>query len=180
MFLSALSGAYIPSLVSRLLCCFFRWCFQDYGFLQLVLVWCGRVCFFEVFSATVKRLEDTWSAIGFSPVKRSDLRCVVLRPAVCRRVDLFLFCGLVVKLSCVGGLSLLEAHSRFTWLSSRKPPVVLMVMVTISSVLSFELSVLWDLSFKFYTLVWLFMCPVCGFKGPFLWDLVSLLMGVSF
>ncbi|CAN6913532.1 unnamed protein product, partial [Brassica oleracea] len=57
-----------------------------------------------LFFATVKRPEDTLVATGFSP------------------------------LSCVGGLSLLEAHPCFVWLSSCKPPVVLRFMVTISSV----------------------------------------------
>ncbi|KAF3533460.1 hypothetical protein DY000_02037644, partial [Brassica cretica] len=36
----------------------------------------------RLFFATVKRPEDTLVATGFSPVKRSDLRCIVLRPAV--------------------------------------------------------------------------------------------------
>ncbi|CAG7898372.1 unnamed protein product, partial [Brassica rapa] len=62
------------------------------------------VCFFEVFSATVKRPEDTLVATGFSP------------------------------LSNVSGLSLLEAHPCFIWLSPCKSPVVLRFMVTISSV----------------------------------------------
>ncbi|CAF1932735.1 unnamed protein product, partial [Brassica oleracea] len=62
------------------------------------------VCFFEVFSATVKRPEDTLVATGFSP------------------------------LSSVDGLSLLEVHPRFAWKSPCKPPVALRFMVTISSV----------------------------------------------
>ena len=80
---------------------------------------------------------------------RSSSCCVVWR------VDLFLFFGLVVKLSYVCGLSLLEALPRFVWLSPRKHPVVLMVMVSISSVLSFELSVLWV--FESRSLPW-FVC----------------------
>lgn len=93
-------------------------------------------------------------------------------------VDLFLFFGLVVKLSCVGGLSLLEVHPRFVWLSPCKLPVVLSFMVIISSVLSFELSVMWE--FKFRNLPGC-LCAPCvglripfyGFLFPFLWDLVS-------
>ncbi|CAN7071026.1 unnamed protein product, partial [Brassica oleracea var. botrytis] len=56
------------------------------------------------FFATVKRPKDTLVATGFSP------------------------------LSCVGGLSLLEVHPRFVWLSPCKLPVVLSFMVIISSV----------------------------------------------
>ncbi|CAN7015377.1 unnamed protein product [Brassica rapa subsp. trilocularis] len=62
------------------------------------------VCFFEVFSAMVKRPEDTLVATGFSP------------------------------LSSVGGLSLLEAHPCFVWLSPCKPPVVLRFMIHFESV----------------------------------------------
>lgn len=96
----------------------------------------------------MKRPEDLWFAIGFSLVKRSDLRFVVPRSAVWSG-GLAFFCSSVwlSSISSVGGLFSLEAHSRFVWLSPCKFLVVLSFMDPISFFLSHELSVTWSFQF---------------------------------